>query len=104
MSRTTYWRLEGKTIKPSTIEEWAQLMNDGDSRRMAWDQMGDVGISTVFLGLDHNFDPDGPPLVFETMIFGGPNDQHEWRYSTWAAAMNGHKRVVLAEQRRIDGD
>lgn len=26
-------------------------------------------VSTVFLGLDHNFYDDGPPILFETMTF-----------------------------------
>ena len=33
-----------------------------------------VFISTVFLGIDHNFNLEGPPLLFETMIFGGIKD------------------------------
>lgn len=31
-------------------------------------------VSTVFLGLNHAYD-DGPPQVFETVIFGGPLDR-----------------------------
>jgi hypothetical protein len=32
--------------------------------------------------------------VFETMIFGGPFDQYQDRYCTWAEAVAGHKRAV----------
>jgi hypothetical protein len=35
---------------------------------------GNIGISTVFLGLDHRHFGDGPPLLFETMVFGGSRD------------------------------
>ena len=39
-------------------------------------------VSTVFLGLEMAF-RDGPPVLFETMIFGGPFDeQFQWRYHT----------------------
>jgi hypothetical protein len=52
-------------------------------------------VSTVFLGLDHALIPgDGSPIVFETMVFGGPFDQEQERYCTWADAEAGHARWV----------
>lgn len=53
----------------------------------------DVEVSTVFLGLDYSFD-DGPPLLFETMVFGGEHDQDCERVSTWDEAEAMHKLVV----------
>jgi hypothetical protein len=53
-----------------------------------------VRISTVFLGIDHNHLRQGPPILFETMIFGGPYDQYMDRYCTWAEAEAGHARAV----------
>jgi hypothetical protein len=53
---------------------------------------GGVEVSTVFLGLDHNWG-GGEPLLFETMIFGGELDGEQWRYSTWEEAEKGHKRA-----------
>jgi hypothetical protein len=50
-------------------------------------------VSTVFLGLDHAWG-DGPPLLFETMIFGGTEDEYCERYSTWEEAEAGHKKAV----------
>jgi hypothetical protein len=53
-------------------------------------------VSTVFLGLDHNWG-GGPPLVFETMLFtDDERDQSLWRYSTWDEAVAGHAEVVSA--------
>lgn len=52
-----------------------------------------IYISTVFLGLDHSFG-SGPPLLFETMVFGGPLDQEMDRYTTWEEAEIGHKVMV----------
>lgn len=46
---------------------------------------------------DHRFG-SGPPLVFETMIFGGEYDECQWRYSTKLEAEQGHARVVEALQ------
>ena len=56
-------------------------------------QLGDAKVSTVFLGLDHGFDPTRP-LLFETLVFGGPHDQDCERYSTWAEAEAGHAKMV----------
>lgn len=53
-------------------------------------------MSTVFLGLDHNFCDEGPPLLFETMVFieALPEmDQNLWRCATWAEAERLHEEV-----------
>jgi hypothetical protein len=47
-------------------------------------------VSTVFLGMDHRYYGHGPPILFETMIFGGPLDGQTWRYSSWDDAQTGH--------------
>jgi hypothetical protein len=52
-----------------------------------------IQVSTVFLGLNHNFG-NGPPMLFETMIFGGRFDQEQWRYSTWEEAEKGHQAAL----------
>ncbi len=60
----------------------------------------DVLVSTVWLGWDHSMGMGGPPLIFETMVFGLPKwDGYTDRYSTEAEAIEGHERV-LAEVRR----
>ena len=50
-------------------------------------------VSTVFLGIDHNFG-EGKPLLFETMVFGGKLDEETERYSTWEEAVEGHNHMV----------
>jgi hypothetical protein len=57
-------------------------------------------VSTVFLGLDHNWGR-GEPLLFETMIFGGPLDQDQWRYSTWDEAERGHEEVMTEARKAL---
>ena len=49
-------------------------------------------ISTVFLGLDHAFG-SGPPILWETMIFGGLLDEFQERYATKAEALAGHQQA-----------
>lgn len=54
----------------------------------------DVEVSTVFLGLNHNYFKQGPPILFETMVFGGKHDGYMNRYATWDEAKAGHKEIV----------
>lgn len=61
-------------------------------------------VSTVFLGLDHNYTGRGPPVLFETMIFG-PDSLAEtdmWRYCTWDEAEAGHKNAVRVLEERLN--
>ena len=51
-------------------------------------------VSTVFLGINHQFF-DGPPIWFETMIFGGEHDGFQRRYSTIEEARTGHAETVI---------
>lgn len=51
-------------------------------------------VSTIFMGLDHSFGGNGLPIVFETMIFGGVNDQYQERYSTYKEAEEGHRQAI----------
>ena len=74
------------------LMEWAKWFEAGD-RKVAKDMIGDSEVSTVFLGLDHQWG-DGPPMIFETMVFGGPLGQDQDRYSTWDDAIKGHKNMI----------
>jgi len=58
-------------------------------------------VSTVFIGLDHRFFGDGPPLLFESMVFGGPLDGEQFRYPTWDAAAAGH--ALLVDEAVLEG-
>ena len=55
---------------------------------------GNIRVSTVFLGIDHNFARDeSEPILFETMVFGGKHDQLQKRCSTWEQATTQHLDV-----------
>lgn len=63
-------------------------------RILASTELGpDVRVSTVFLGIDHSWGY-GPPILWETMIFGGEHDEYQDRYSTWDQAKKGHDEAV----------
>ena len=82
-----------KDRKPVAVDlmTWANFLSE-ENRRVAWTENGDVHVSTVFLGLNHQFG-DGPPLLFETMIFGGEHDQYQDRCSTWDEAEAMHTKA-----------
>jgi len=94
-----YWRLdENRRPVEATREQMISLFEGPfeDTRRVGRDQVGDAEVSTVFLVIDHRMGGDGPPVLFETMIFGGAHDQETWRYTSWQDATEGHERVVAA--------
>ena len=88
-----YWILddERRPVRVATVEEWGRFYETTD-RVVAKDIIGDAEVSTVFLGLDHQFG-DGPPILFETMIFGGAHDMHQDRCSTWQQAEAMHAKA-----------
>ncbi|MFD7016111.1 hypothetical protein [Streptomyces sp. NPDC059928] len=82
-----------------------RLLGDTDYKRVARteitsssDPAVSFDVSTVWLGVNHNFNDDGPPIIFETMVFGGDEDQDQimWRWSTEAEARAGHAEVVTS--------
>ncbi len=94
---------DGKTpIECDDLKEWGRWMN-GDERIVRRTEVGEVTVSTVFLGLDHNFTDWGPPQLWETMIFGGKHDGRQWRYTSREAAENGHDSAVVMAQGGLDG-
>lgn len=58
------------------------------------EQVSLIMVSTVFIGLDHNWSDRGPPYIFESLVFNGPLDGEGQRYSTWDDAEQGHNGLV----------
>ena len=85
--------IDKQVIPVTDLSEWENFMR-GDNRTVAKSTYGEVLVSTVFLGFDHNYDPDKGPLLFETMIFGSESlSDLQWRYSTWEEAEQTHKAI-----------
>lgn len=76
-------------------------MRMGPDAPVGNDDVGDANVSTVFLGLNHSHG-GGPPVLYETMIFGGKHDERQYRYHTREEAATGHARVVDALRRGVD--
>lgn len=90
-----YYILDDHTPVPVDHIRWAEWVHrNRETRRVARTALqSGVVISTVFLGLDHGYG-DGPPILFETMIFGGPHNEDQERCSTWEEAEAMHARMV----------
>jgi len=85
--------LDGKNpVLCRDLIKWANWFETAN-RHVAQTYVENTRISTVFLGLDHQFNK-GKPLLFETMVFGDPLDEEMNRYATWAEAKKGHGKMV----------
>lgn len=80
--------------EPRLVEwsEWAKWDESADTQ-VALDTVGEVEVSTVFLGNDHRIG-ENKPILFETMVFGGSLDKERNRYSTWTEAKQGHAAML----------
>lgn len=81
-----------------TWARWFELASRDGTRQVAndfdeGDETKTIRVSTVFLGLDHNFGIDGPPVLWETLVFGGLLDGEMDRYSSRTAALLGHQAM-----------
>lgn len=87
-----YYNQKGEEV---SMEEWVSSFEEFGSRIVKQETSGSFWISTVFLGLDHRFGGDGPPLIFETMVFSKDRDEEDMeRYTTLEEAEAGHKKMV----------
>jgi hypothetical protein len=95
-----YMFIDGKVVPTKNMREWGKWFENAD-RRIDYTEIsnfpeypGGNFISTVFLGIDHNSGRSGPPILFETMVFGGAYDQRGWRYASFKEAKHGHWQIV----------
>lgn len=85
---------EGQAVPEPDLLKWAQWFETADNQ-IAHDQVGDVHISTIFIGLDHGFGlGDGEPVLWETMLFGGKLNRECRRYTSRRDALKGHAEFL----------
>lgn len=89
---------EGNPIPCPDLIEWAKWFENSNNRQLKKDLVGKYWVSTVFLGLDHNF-LEGEPILWETMIFSESEDQNKYegyqeRYITKKEAIEGHQKAI----------
>jgi hypothetical protein len=116
----------GEPVPASDTATWGRFMESGE-RQLANDLVGDIRVSTVFLGIDHGYGflrhlPDGgpvAPVLWETMVFGAPEPSvifgkdhliardlgsrfdalSQRRYRSRDEALQGHAEVLAAVHR-----
>jgi len=108
--RPSYYILVGHEPVPvdgADVLVWAEAMERSGWRKVAdtrW-KVPDVHVSTVFLGIDHDYSGRGAPVLFETMIFapGIPEiDEDQRRFVHWDSAL-AHHRATVAELAGVYG-
>lgn len=98
--RSLYYDRAGK---PVSREVFAVLFDNMQYRQVGLDKIGDVMISTVWLGINHQFNSDGPPIVFETLVTGvNDGDEEMYRYATDEEARRGHAALVAKYKAELD--
>lgn len=90
---TMYYKLEGKTTVKTDTAGGIDAFNNPERVLEQTQITPDVMVSTVFLVIDHAFGC-GPPVLFETMVFGGRHDGYQERYHTWDEAIAGHSKAI----------
>lgn len=78
-----------EVVEEPDLMKWAEWFEKAE-RHVNRETIDGVDISTVFLAMDHSFG-HGPPMLFETMVFGGKLDEDQDRCSTWEQAEKMHK-------------
>lgn len=81
-------------IQPAETLEWAKWYEKFENRMLAEARGNGWRVSTIFLGLDHGFGFSKAPVLWESMVFGGPHDGVMRRYDDWELAHTGHLWLV----------
>jgi hypothetical protein len=85
-----------------SLQESYKVYKDPDMKITKQDKIGDILVSTVFLSMDHGRDKNQPPVLWETMIFGGEHDLYQERYSSHEDALAGHQRALDLVNSSVD--
>jgi hypothetical protein len=100
MSLGLYILVDSAPAPESDTIKWARWFESAD-RGVARDELpSGTFVSTVFLAIDHSFNPHSRrPILYETMVFGGPLDGEQLRYRTRDEALAGHRVMLEAVQK-----
>lgn len=108
MHRPSWYRRDGTPFPDGAYTEIEQCLTDRAYKRVAQTTLPDgTWISTVWLGIDHQFIDTEPPLIFETMVFWSEENLSELdmaRYATEAEAQTGHDAMVTKWRMKIQGE
>lgn len=88
-----YVIVDGNPVLEPDILKWARWFEAAERRVDHTELDNGLRVSTVFLGIDHAFG-EGPPVLWETMIFDGDQDIFQRRYTSLDDAKSGHNFAV----------
>jgi len=103
-----YYILKDKKIKSVDQETWGFWMEEQfelkekSERILKKNRIGTFEVSTVFLGINHNFLNPNDPILFETMIF--PECKYCVRSRTYDDALKEHEIAVAIQQLLYDSE
>lgn len=90
-----------KLVPVKNVLEWAEWYEKSLNRIQKQDFVNEglfkhIKVSTIFIGCDymHNDYLSLPPILWETMIFGGQHDGYQERYESYEDAMKGHQKAL----------
>lgn len=89
-----FYKLVDQKPVRCTFAEFAEAMKEDSNRVVAQNMVGEWQVSSIFTGIDTNWESD-QPLLFETVVFGLPEElRPQWSLSTWDEAMEVHNTLV----------
>jgi hypothetical protein len=98
----------GHPVPCPNLLRWARWFELSRERWHKTDRIGPLRVSTIFLGLDHNWG-GGRPILWETMVFNDDmrgyhtfrgkrfyfsHDQGQWRHRSRTDAYRFHRQMV----------
>ncbi len=84
--------VDGCAVPEPNIMAWTRWQDIAE-RRVRVNQRRGVEVSTVFLAI--RWGTSEPPLLYETMVFGGDRDGEVRHYATRREAIAGHKAMLV---------
>lgn len=88
-----YILLDKTPVLCNNYSEWREWMKLND-RKVKRDHIGDITVSTIFLGMDYDIMSE-TPMLFETRTFGRNITSCIFmQYSYWDEAVDGHEKAV----------
>jgi hypothetical protein len=90
----------GDPVRQDDHAAWKRFMQDVSRRRVAFDEAGRWTVMTLFMGIDHDFVGNGPPVLWKTSVFGPqPWGGFSCWYSSRWRALSQHDQLAEAVRR-----
>jgi len=85
---------DGEPVPESDPVTWARWhLQPIETRRVGYDVVDGIKISTVFVGVNLQIDPSKPPLLWETLISWDDRSPTSTRYPSREDAEQGHRNA-----------